>query len=106
MKYSAADAESQAADLLANASGSRFSKKVVAAVLQHGDVSSVQIDAELFKPKLDSCADTTQNCFTNKCCKTTGFSCFQTGPQAGKCAAACPPGGACKQLVPFYKSMP
>jgi len=125
MNYSAADAESQAADLLANASGSRFSKKVVAAVLagaavlfapvaihlaqpalQHGDVSSVQIDAELFKPKLDSCADTTKNCFTNKCCKTTGFSCFQTGPTTGKCAAACPPGGACKQLVPFYKSMP
>jgi len=120
----ASDSESQAADVLANASpGSRFSKKVVAAVLagaavlfapvaihlaqpavlQQSDVESVQIDAEVFKPKLDSCVATTQNCFTAKCCKTTGFSCFQTGPTAGKCAAACPPGGACTQLVPFYK---
>merc|ERR1719429_798684 len=119
------DSESQADDvLLANASpGSRFSKKVVAAVLagaavlfapaaihlaqpavlQQSDVESVQIDAEVFTPKLDSCVDTPQNCFSAKCCKTTGFSCFQTGPTAGKCAAACPPGGSCKPLVPFYK---
>merc|ERR1719325_282429 len=120
----ASDSESQADDRLANASpGSRFSKKVVAAVLagaavlfapaaihlaqpavlQQSDVESVQIDADVFTPKLDSCVDTTQNCFSAKCCKTTGFSCFQTGPTAGKCAAACPPGGSCKPLVPFYK---
>merc|ERR1719188_1894326 len=116
-----ADGESQVAD------GPRFSsKKVVAAVLagaavlfapvaihlaqptllQQGDVESVEIDAEVFKAKLDSCADTTKNCFTNKCCKTTGYSCFQTGPATAKCAAACPPGSPCNTLVPYYESRP
>merc|ERR1712045_903651 len=60
----------------------------------------------VFGSKLDSCADTTTNCFDNKCCKTTGYSCFQTGPKTAKCAAACPPGSSCTALVPFYKSKP
>jgi len=112
--------------LVDSSPGPRFSKKVVAAVLagaavlfapaaihlaqpaflQQGDVESVQIDAEVFGSKLDNCADTTKNCFDNKCCKTTGFSCFQTGPKTAKCAAACPPGSPCTALVPFYKSKP
>jgi len=121
------DAESQATNVLVESSpGPRFSKKVVAAVLagaavlfapvaihlaqptllQRGDVKSVEIDAEVFKAKLDSCADTTKNCFTNKCCKTTGYSCFQTGPATAKCAAACPPGSPCNTLVPYYESKP
>merc|ERR1712079_39293 len=89
-----------------SAPGPRFSKKVVAAVLagaavlfapvaihlaqpallQQGDVESVQTDVEVFSAKLDSCAETTKNCFTNKCCKTTGFS--------------------CSALVPYCKSKP
>jgi len=123
----ASDTESQVTNVLVESSpGPRFSKKVVAAVLagaavlfapvaihlaqpallQQGDVESAQSEAEVFSPKLDSCADTTNNCFENKCCKTTGFSCFQTGPKTGKCAAACPPGSSCQALVPFYKSKP
>jgi len=123
----ASDTESQATNVLVESSpGPRFSKKVVAAVLagaavlfapvaihlaqptllQQGDVESVEIDAEVFKAKLDSCADTTKNCFTNKCCKTTGYSCFQTGPATAKCAAACPPGSPCNALVPYYESRP
>jgi len=106
--------------------GPRFSKKVVAAVLagaavlfapvaihlaqpaflQQGDVESVQMEVESFKPKLDACVDTTQNCFSSKCCKTTGYSCFQTEAAAGKCAAACPKGSSCNQLVPYYTSKP
>jgi len=120
MNFGSWDAESQVAD------GPRFSKKVIAAVLagaavlfapvaihlaqpailQQGDVQSVQIEVETFKPKLDSCVDTTQNCFSSKCCKTTGYSCFQTGAAAGKCAAACPSGSTCNQLVPYYTSKP
>jgi hypothetical protein len=126
-RYAVTDSESQVADVLANSSlGTRFSKKVVAAVLagaavllapvaihlaqptllQQGELESVQIDAETFGPKLDECADTTKNCFQNKCCKTTGYSCFQTGPTTAKCAAACPPGSSCQTLVPYYKSKP
>jgi len=123
----ASDTESQVTNVLVESSpGPRLSKKVVAAVLagaavlfapvaihlaqpallQQGNVESAQSEAEVFSPKLDSCADTTNNCFENKCCKTTGFSCFQTGPQTGKCAAACPPGSSCQEIVPFYKSKP
>merc|ERR1719278_1524951 len=120
------DAESNNVLVADPSPGPRFSKKVVAAVLagaavlfapvaihlaqpalvQQGDVESVQVDAEVFGSKLDECADTTKNCFDNKCCKTTGFSCFQTGPKTAKCAAACPPGSSCTALVPFYKSKP
>jgi len=118
------DSESQVGVLENSPGTGGFSKKVVAAVLagaavllapvaihlaqpailQQGAVDSVQIDAETFASKLSSCADTTKDCFSNKCCKTTGYSCFQTGPSAAKCAATCPQGSSCTALQPYYKS--
>merc|ERR1712038_1731434 len=78
----------------------RFSKKVVAAVLAgaavllapvaihlaqpallHGDVDSVQIEAEQFGAKMDACSDLTTSCLESKCCKSTGYRCFKTGKQ-------------------------
>ena len=104
--------------------GARFSKKVVAAVCvgatillapvaiqlshpslqQRGTVTSV-IQEEQFGSKMAECAATTENCFSNKCCKTTGYSCFLTGASTGKCAKACPAGSACNVVKPWYKAL-
>merc|ERR1719229_1789882 len=113
------DSESQLVD--SSQTGTRFSKKVVAAVLAgaaillapvaihlgqpallHGSVDYVQSEAETFGPKMDSCSDETTSCLTSKCCKSTGFQCFKSGATA-KCAAKCP-GGSCEVLSPSYSS--
>jgi len=72
---------------------------------QRGTVTNV-IQEEQFGAKMDECAATTENCFSNKCCKTTGYSCFLTGASTGKCAKACPPGSACNVVKPWYKALP
>lgn len=113
------DAESQM-DASSN-TGTRFSKKVVAAVLAGAAVllapvavhllqqpapthSSVEymIEEEQFGAKMSSCSDATTSCLTSKCCKATGFQCFQSGKTA-QCAAKCP-SGSCTVLSPSYTS--
>jgi len=115
------DSESQLVD--SSQTGTRFSKKVVAAVLAgaaillapvaihlgqpallHGSVDYVQSEAETFGAKMDSCSDQTTSCFTSKCCKSTGFQCYKTGPAKAMCANKCPPGSSCEVLSPSYTS--
>jgi len=120
------DSESQmAAEMLAGSStGTRFSKKVVAAVLagaavllapvaihmrqpalQQGSVVEWIEQQETFGAKMDSCSDATTSCLTSKCCKATGYSCYKTGTKA-QCAPKCPAGASCTVLSPSYMSKP
>lgn len=114
------DAESQM-DASSN-TGTRFSKKVVAAVLAgaavllapvavhllqqpaptHSSVEYMIEEDEQFGAKMSSCSDATTSCLTSKCCKATGFQCFQSGKTA-QCAAKCP-SGSCTVLSPSYTS--
>merc|ERR1719436_1257973 len=116
------DAESQ---IDASSTGTRFSKKIVAAVLAgaavllapvaihlrqqtaltQGSVVDWIEDQETFGAKMDSCSDATTSCLTSKCCKATGYSCFKTGTKA-QCAQKCPPGASCTVLSPSYMSKP
>jgi len=124
MGHGTSDSENRAELLVDSSQGTRFSKKIVAAVLAgatvllapvaihlgqpallRGSLDSVQ-NEEQFKSKMDLCADSTQNCFGNKCCKSTGYSCYQTGASTAQCALACPPGSACQVLQPWYKAKP
>jgi len=102
--------------------GTRFSKKVVAAVLAGAAVLLAPVAVHLlrqpapaqgavlnwieadeqFGAKMSSCSDATTSCLTSKCCKATGFQCFKTGATA-KCAAKCP-GSSCQVLSPSYTS--
>merc|ERR1719414_1451486 len=115
------DAESQ---MYASPTGTRFSKKVVAAVLAgaavllapvaihlrqqtaltEGSVVDWIEDQETFGAKMDSCSDATTSCLTSKCCKSAGFQCFKSGAKA-QCAQKCP-GGSCTVLSPSYTSKP
>jgi len=115
------DAESQ---MYASPTGTRFSKKVVAAVLAgaavllapvaihlrqqtaltQGSVVDWIEDQETFGAKMDSCSDATTSCLTSKCCKATGYQCFKSGAKA-QCAQKCP-GGSCTVLSPSYTSKP
>jgi hypothetical protein len=115
------DAESQ---MYASPTGTRFSKKVVAAVLAgaavllapvaihlrqqtaltQGSVVDWIEDQETFGAKMDSCSDATTSCLTSKCCKSAGFQCFKSGAKA-QCAQKCP-GGSCTVLSPSYTSKP
>jgi len=107
--------------------GRRFSKKIVVAVLAGAAVvlaplaihlgqrsllwrvavDSLQTKDEQFLAPMDACAATTDNCFGNKCCKTAGYTCFQTGPATAKCGLTCSAGYPwCQVLQPLYKSKP
>jgi len=116
------DSESQVGAMVGSSTGTRFSKKVVAAVLAgaavllapvaihlaqpallHGDVESAQIEDELFGAKMDQCSDLTTSCLESKCCKSTGYRCFKTGKTA-KCAKKCAAGTSCQELTPSYTS--
>ena len=44
--------------------------------------------------------------FDNKCCKTTGQSCWNTGGQTGKCSKVCPPGTPCWIEKAYYAFQP
>jgi len=102
----------------------RFSKKLVAAVLAgaaillapvaihlrqpaltHASVVDWQMEQEQFGAKMDSCSDATTSCLESKCCKATGYSCFKTGKTA-QCAQKCPAGASCQVLSPSYVSKP
>jgi len=126
-RWATADSEIQVAALEGSSTGgARFSKKVVAAVLAGAAVllapvaihlrqqqpalerGSVEwaIEDEQFGAKMDSCSDLTTSCLTSKCCKSTGYKCFQTGPTAAKCALTCPAGTSCQELTPSWSSKP
>jgi len=120
--YASSDCEGH---MIERATGTRFSKKVVAAVLAgaavllapvaihawqpallHGSVDSVQMEVEQFGAKMDQCSDSTTSCLESKCCKAAGFSCFKTGATQAQCAEKCPPGASCQVLTPSYASKP
>merc|ERR1719305_1992682 len=98
------DCESHMVERVGSSTGTRFSKKVVAAVLagaavllapvaihmrqpalQQGSVVEWIEQQETFGAKMDSCSDATTSCLTSKCCKATGYSCYKTGTKA-QCA--------------------
>mmetsp|Transcript_36197 Transcript_36197/g.81776 ORF Transcript_36197/g.81776 Transcript_36197/m.81776 type:complete len:403 (-) Transcript_36197:166-1374(-) len=56
-------------------------------------------------PKMQDCADTTNNCMTNKCCKTSGFKCWRITDTVGKCSKFCP-GGNCWVEKPWFTFKP
>ena len=70
------------------------------------DLSTELDEAINAAPKMENCADTDNNCFGNKCCKTTGYSCWNTGGQTGKCSLLCPPGTPCWVEKAYYAFQP
>lgn len=57
-------------------------------------------------PKMQQCATQTENCFGNKCCQTSGQTCWYTGPATAKCSVSCPPGSPCWVEKPWYAYKP
>jgi len=57
-------------------------------------------------PKMEDCADSVNNCFGNKCCKTSGEACWNTGDKTGKCSETCPPGTPCWVEKAYYAFQP
>jgi len=52
-------------------------------------------------PPREQCSKPTQNCMSTKCCKTTGYKCFQKDAGYASCKAECNPAkdGWCTELV-------
>jgi len=57
-------------------------------------------------PPREECAKTTENCLSQKCCKTTGYQCYQVKPDYASCMKTCTPGvdGTCLLEANFAAS--
>merc|ERR1712217_984243 len=58
---------------------------------------SVQLSQIVVQPPREECAKTEQNCISQKCCQTTGYTCYEVHSGYAKCMKACTPGvdGTC-----------
>jgi len=71
-----------------------------------GAVTDLVTEVETFGAKMSGCASLTENCFSNKCCQSSGYQCFETGANTAKCALTCPPGSKCSVLSPSFTTKP
>jgi len=106
--------------------GRSFSKKVVAALSVGATLllapaayhysrsaapqtAAVDMATEEFvieaNPKMQDCAGATDNCMTNKCCKTSGMKCWRISDQTARCSKYCP-GGQCWVEKAWYSFKP
>jgi len=73
-------------------------------------VAPVQLNAMAVTPPREECAKIGSNCIAQKCCKVTGYECYETKPGMGRCMKECVPGkdGTCFHqtvaMVPSKKS--
>merc|ERR1719195_160015 len=51
----------------------------------------------MVQPPREECAKTQENCVSQKCCQTTGYTCYEVHSGYAKCMKACTPGvdGTC-----------
>merc|ERR1712217_723572 len=82
------------------ASGSHFSspQAVTSSV-----VAPVQLNQIAVVPPREECAKIGVNCAAQKCCKVTGYECYEVKPGMAKCMKECTPGkdGTC-----FHHTVP
>jgi len=70
----------------------------------------LQLNAIAVVPPREQCAKVGVNCIAQKCCKVTGYHCYEVTPGMGKCMKECVPGkdGSCihqdPAMVPSHKS--
>jgi len=70
----------------------------------------LQLNAIAVVPPRQECAKVGVNCIAQKCCKVTGYECYEVTPGMGKCMKECVPGkdGTCLHhtaaMVPSHKS--
>jgi hypothetical protein len=55
----------------------------------YSTINAAQPTWQIVTQERDLCTDTKGNCFHSKCCKTTGYHCFQTGDNLAKCMKNC-----------------
>merc|ERR1712176_852286 len=57
-------------------------------------------------PPREECAKTEENCLSQKCCKITGYSCYEVHSGYAKCMKSCTPGqdGTCLQQATYVGS--
>merc|ERR1712045_107820 len=57
----------------------------------------LQLNAIAVVPPREQCAKVGVNCIAQKCCKTTGYECYEVTPGNAKCMKECTPGkdGTC-----------
>jgi len=60
-----------------------------------------QLSQIIVQPPREECAKTGQNCVAQKCCQTTGYTCYEVHSGYAKCMKACTPGvdGTCLSQV-------
>lgn len=58
----------------------------------YSTIDSTQPLWQIVTKERDLCSDYKSNCFDTKCCKTTGYYCFQKGPGDAKCMKSCKKG--------------
>merc|ERR1712187_403427 len=58
---------------------------------------AVQLSQIVVVPPPEDCAKVTDNCVTQKCCKITGYTCYEVHSGYAKCMKSCTPGvdGTC-----------
>merc|ERR1719414_1653930 len=80
--------------LLAVFATATLSGKTTAVASTNG---SVQLSQIIVRPPREECAKTGQNCISQKCCQTTGYTCYEVHSGYAKCMKACTPGvdGTC-----------
>merc|ERR1712217_241453 len=80
--------------LLAVFATATLSGKAPAAASTSG---SVQLSQIVVQPPREECAKTGQNCITQKCCQTSGYTCYEVHSGYAKCMKACTAGvdGTC-----------
>lgn len=70
----------------------------------------LQLNQIAVTPPREECAKIGQNCIAEKCCKVTGYECYEVKPGMGHCMKECVPGkdGTCLKhsvaMVPSKKS--
>merc|ERR1712217_467423 len=64
-------------------------------------VAQRRLSQIIVQPPREECAKTTENCVTQKCCQTTGMTCYEVHSGYAKCMKACTPGvdGTCLSQV-------
>jgi len=80
--------------LLAIVATASFSGKAPALASTNG---SVQLSQIVVQPPREQCAKTGQNCISQKCCQTSGYTCYEVHSGYAKCMKACTAGvdGTC-----------
>jgi hypothetical protein len=65
----------------------------------------LQLNSIVVVPPREQCAKVGVNCIAQKCCKTTGYNCYEVTPGMGKCMKECVPGkdGTCIHHAPDMK---